>query len=509
MGALFDPAAVNAPACHIVAGKRVGDGRTTLAVSRPSDGIVHAQLPVADDDLIDRAVSAAQAAQLHWRAMKPRQRGRLMAAWAELILAHREELAQLEAVVSSRPYDECLAIDVPTAAEYLRFYGEYCDKLEGSITASSDEAVSLVVREPYGVVAIVTPWNFPVILSTWKIAPAIAAGNAVVLKASELTPFAMTRVVELAAEAGLPDGLVNIVHGGGGDVGRRLVTHPDVAIVSFTGSTMTGGRIMADVGATGVKPVSLELGGKSPQLVFADCGDLDVVADHVTWGITRNAGQLCYAGARLVVERSVARPLVERVSTRMNALVAGATWDAGTTLAPIISERQRDRMTAIVEASVAQGAEIELGGRAFDRTGGRFFEPTIISGLRPGMAGFEEEIFGPVLGVQIFDDADEGVRLAQHPTYGLTASVFTRDGSKALKAAKALAAGTVWVNRWGRTAEMMTSPFGGYGRSGFGKESGRPGVEGFTRQKAIWIDLNDGAELAHQVGPGGSVVRRP
>lgn len=505
-GFAFDPGSVTAPAYHLVGGRRLAEGEPVV-VLRPSDGRAHGEIPRAHPAIIDAAVEAGTRAAQSWGALKPRDRGRALRRFADLVDAHAEELARLEAVVSSRPIAECRAIDVPTAAEYLRFYGEWCDKLEGAVTASGPDALSLVLREPYGVVAIVTPWNFPLILAVWKLAPALAAGNAVVLKPSELTPYSILRVAELALEAGLPEGLVDVVHGEGAVVGRPLVTHPGVGLVSFTGSTAVGGRIMADVGETGVKPVSLELGGKSPTLVFAKCGDIDLVADHVTWGITRNAGQLCYAGSRLVVAREIADRLVGAVAERMRALEPGPTWSAATTLSPIVSRRQADRIARLVAASVAEGASIALGGHDIVRDGGVFYAPTILTGLAPGMTGHREEIFGPVLGVQVFDDPEEGVRLAQHPEYGLTASVFAEDGALALRAAKALRAGTVWVNRWGRTAEMMTSPFGGYGRSGFGKESGRAGVEGFTRQKAVWIDHGDAAELAHRTGPRGEPAR--
>ena len=499
---LYDPASVLVPRGHLIGDRLLDDGLDGLAVRRPSDGRVHGDLPIADEALVDRAVAAASTAHPVWRGLKPGERGRLMRRWADLVDAHRDELARIESVVSSRPMAECLAVDVPTASEYLRFYGEWCDKIEGAVTASGEAAVSLVLREPYGVVAIITPWNFPLILSTWKIAPAIAAGNCVVLKPSELTPYSMTRLAELALQAGLPPGVVNVVHGEGAVVGRSLTTHPRVAYVSFTGSTAVGGRIMADVGLTGLKPVSLELGGKSPQLVFGDCHDLDTVADHVTWGITRNAGQLCYAGSRLVVQREVADDLTARIAARMGRLRPGPTWRNDSTLSPIISRRQADRMADIVERTVQEGAVLLAGGKRIAGGGGDYFEPTILTGLTEGMTGHAEEVFGPVLGVQAFDTDEEGVAMAQHPVYGLTASVFSRDGAKALRAAKAIGAGTVWINRWGRTAEMMTSPFGGYGRSSFGKESGRPGIENFTRQKAVWIDLADGAELAHSAGSG-------
>lgn len=484
----------------------MADGAAALRVLRPSDGTVHAELPQADAGIVDAAVAAARTAGGPWAAMKPRQRGRLMRAWADLIDANRDQIARLESVVSSRPQDEARTIDVATASEYLRFYAEWCDKLEGNVTASGPDAVSLVLREPYGVVAIITPWNFPLILSTWKIAPAIAAGNTVVVKPSELTPFSMVRLAELAVEAGIPPGVVNVIHGEGGAVGPALTCHPGVAYVSFTGSTAVGGRIMADLGRTGLKPLSLELGGKSPVLVFDDAADLDTVADHVTWGITRNAGQLCYAGSRLVVQRGVATPLLQRIEERMGRLKRGRTWEAGVEMPPIISHRQVGRIDALVRQTLAEGAVCLTGGAPIE-DGGIWYQPTILTGVSETMAGYREEIFGPVLVVQEFETEAEGIARAQHPLYGLSASVFTSDVSRALRASREIGAGSVWVNRWGRTADMMTSPFGGYGGSGFGKEAGRQGIENFTRQKSVWIDIGTETVLGHQVAPDGSRLR--
>jgi aldehyde dehydrogenase (NAD+) len=402
----------------------------------------------------------------------------------------------LESVVSSRPYHEAVAVDVPGAVEWLRFYGEFADKLEGTVTASSNDKLSLILREPYGVVGIITPWNFPLFLATWKLAPAIAAGNAVVLKPSELTPFSIVRLAELAVEAGLPNGLLNIVQGTGPITGNALVTHPGVSYVTFTGSTAVGARIMADAALSGIKPVSLELGGKSPAVVFEDCGDLDLVANHVTWGITRNAGQICYAGTRLVVADAIADDLLARIEQRMQAMKFGPTWHSDTTLPPVISAKQCQRMADLVGATVGEGAAIRFGGKAHILDGGHFFDATILDHVQDTMTGYKKEIFGPVLAVQRFTTVEQAFSLADHSEYGLSAAVFTQNVKTALTASRRLKAGTVWVNRWGRTPEMMTSPFGGYGQSGIGKESGKPGIESFLRSKSVWIDFSESAELA-------------
>lgn len=496
----YQPDCVQPLSGHWVDGRSVHDGQGPIPVHRPSDGKKQADVLEAGVAVVDLAIASAQQGQRAWGEMLPRERGRLMLCWADLIERNRERMAQLESVVSSRTYAEALKADVPAVAEWIRFYGEYADKLEGSVTASGNTRLSFVVREPYGVVAIITPWNFPLFLATWKLAPALAAGNAVVVKPSELTPWSVQLLAQLATEAGIPDGVINVVHGTGPMTGAALVRHPGVSYVTFTGSTAVGARIQADASLGAIKPVSLELGGKSPTLVFSDSTDLDQVADHVTWGITRNAGQLCYAGSRLVVEEEVADRLIELVADRMARLEMGSTWAPATTLAPIISAAQSERIQRLVDQTREEGAGLVCGGTALRLGGGSFFEPTILDGVQDHMTGYRTEIFGPVLCVQRFRTVEQGIALANHPTYGLSASVFTRDITKAVCAARSIKAGTVWINRWGRTPEMMTSPFGGYGQSGFGKESGRPGIEGFLRSKAIWIDASETAELAQGGG---------
>lgn len=492
----YDPSDIMPPAGHWVHGRARIDCVSMLDVMRPSDGCVHGRIPQANEGMVDAAVASARGGHRVWAAMRPRERGAAMRRWAEFVQRDVVVLAQLESVVSSRPYHEAVAADVPAVAEWLRFYGEYADKLEGTVTASGNDRLSLVLREPYGVVGIITPWNFPLFLAAWKLAPAIAAGNAVVVKASELTPYSIRKLAELASEAGLPDGVINVIHGSGPETGAALVRHPGIDYVTFTGSTAVGARIMSDAAVSGIKPVSLELGGKSATVVYSDCGDLETVADHVTWGITRNSGQLCYAGARLVVEECIADDLIERIAKRMQMLVPGPTWSPQTTFPPIISQKQCARISSLVRSTCDEGAISRCGTDAFELQGGSFFRPTILDGVKDGMTGYREEIFGPVLCVQRFAKREEGLRLAQHPVYGLSAAVFTRDIATALSAARTLKAGTVWINRWGRTPEMMTSPFGGYGQSGFGKESGRQGIEGFMRAKAVWIDFSETAELS-------------
>lgn len=491
MSVLFEPDAVRVQVGHFINGQWSDSGQPTIPVTRPSDGKVHASIPEAGSSEVDAAVKTARAAQEIWRKVSPRERGSVMRRWADLVDLHRKEIAQLESIVSSRTYVEAAGYDVAAGAEWIRFYGEYADKFEGSITATDLTSMSLVAREPYGVVAIITPWNFPVVLATWKIAPAIAAGNAVVIKPSELTPFSVARIAELGLAAGLPPGLLNVIQGRGHTSGNLLARHPGVDYISFTGSSSVGAQVMCAAAQTGVKPLSLELGGKSPQVVFDDVDDLDVVAEHVYWGITRNCGQICYAGSRLVVHESIAEALCDRVRKKMMAMQPGHTWDSETTLAPVISAKQAERIERIVRTTVDEGASVHTGGGRLELNGGQFFEPTILTGLRPGMAGHDQEIFGPVLGVQTFHNFEEAMVLAGHPHYGLTASVFTKNVSIAMQASQRIRAGMVWINRWGRTNDMMTAPYGGVGQSGFGKESGRMGMETFLRNKTVWLDIGD------------------
>jgi aldehyde dehydrogenase (NAD+) len=486
----FDPAAVDTLAGHFIDGELLNEGDARIDVVRPSDGQVHGSIPAASPQIVDQAVGSAQRAQVGWAELPPRDRAGLMQRWAELAGQHIEQLAREESLVSARLFTESTTVDAPAALNWIRYYAEYADKLDGSITATRPQSLSLVTREPYGVIGAIAPWNFPLVLAVWKAAPAMAAGNSVVLKPSELTPYSITRLAALAVEAGIPPGVFNIVQGDGATTGSALVKHAGVNYVAFTGSTRTGAQIMSDAAHSGIKPVSLELGGKSPQLVFADCGNIERVAREIAWGITRNSGQLCYAGTRLVVHEQVRDDLLAAIAQQFEQLVPGPTWDSASTLAPIANAAQIKRIEGLLEQTVAEGATIETGGRAFQGdAGGWFFEPTILDGLQPGMTGFSEEFFGPILGVQTFTDPAEGIELAQHPTYGLAGSVYSQDMNRALSAARSLKAGTVWINSWGRKADM-SAPFGGYRQSGFGKEGGKAGIEKFLRDKAIWIDTD-------------------
>lgn len=488
----FDPGDVRLPGGHFIGGSPVAGGQADIEVNRPSDGLLLGAVPDGDADLVDRAVqNANQALQdSGWDRRPPRERARILRRWADLIDEHSLTLGRLEAVSSTRPIHDCIRHEVPFTAEAIRFFAECADKYSGDLLPTRGGSLGLLAPEPYGVVGAITPWNFPLSMASWKCGPALAAGNAVVLKPSELTPFSTLYLAELAIQAGLPAGVLNIVNGYGASTGSALVRHPLVRKVSFTGSTATGAVVMSEAAHHGMKPATLELGGKSPQLVFEDAGDIREVAGRIAKGFTSNAGQACVAGTRLIVQRRIAAALVEAVAEEVAELRPGLTWQAATRYAPLINGRQADKVHEAVQASIAAGARALTGGGFFEGTGGGFFyRPTILTEIDANTPAVRDEIFGPVLTVQVFDDEDEGIALAGHPVYGLAAGVHTQDLGRALRATRALAAGTVWVNRYGRTHDFIV-PTGGFNGSGVGKDLGRQAFEANLRHKSVLIDFD-------------------
>ncbi|PDT50282.1 aldehyde dehydrogenase [Sinorhizobium fredii] len=483
----FNPDTVELPNGHFIGGRYVpAAGR--LAMHRPSDGAAFAECPVAGEDLVDQAVASARKAlkESGWSGLRPRERTRALSRWADLIEAEAATLARLEAVASTRPVGHLIEGDIAITAEQIRFFAEFADKEGGDLVPTDDDNLGMIMTEPYGVIGAITPWNFPVSMAGWKLGPALAAGNAVVLKPSEMTPFSTLYLAELSARAGLPAGLINVVLGDGPATGNAITGHPGVGKVSFTGSTAAGAAIMQNVARTGIKPMTLELGGKSPQIVFADA-DLDRAAEAIARNILSNAGQACVAGSRVIVDRKVAAALTEAMVAHMRAIVPGPTWDEASQYSPIISERQISRIDAIVRAAIAAGGECLLGGRPLDRQG-YFYAPTLIAGVDQSSPAVTEEIFGPVLTLQIFDDEAEALALADHPTYGLAAGVFTRDLSRAVRVTRRLEAGTVWINRYGRSRDHIL-PTGGYKSSGIGKDLGREAYLANRRSKSVLINL--------------------
>ena len=483
----FAPDAIEMPIGHHIGGAFV-PARSEIPINRPSDNVVVPGCPLANIDVVDRAVQAAKLAlrRSDWAGGQPRARTLALQRWADLIEDDAMFLGQLESVPSTRPIAQIKNGDIAISAEQIRFFAEMADK-EGSLLAPTrNDQMGWVASEPYGVVGAITPWNFPISMAAWKLAPALAAGNAVVLKPSEMTPFSAIRLAELSVKAGIPEGLVNIVQGDGVTTGNALTGHPEIAKLSFTGSTEAGQAIMGNIARTGMKPMTLELGGKSPQIVFADA-DLEKTAQAIATSILANSGQACVAGSRVVVAAELAESLVSKVQSLLMKIKPGPTWDGETTYGPVISEKQLTRVDDLVQASIVAGATVLCGGGRLDRPG-CFYQPTILTDVSDQSPAVVQEVFGPVLTVQTFLDEEEALQLAAHPTYGLAAGVFTRDLSRAMRVIKALEAGTVWVNRYGRSRDHIL-PTGGFKSSGIGKDLGREAYHANRRLKSVLIDL--------------------
>jgi aldehyde dehydrogenase (NAD+) len=485
----FDPNSVAAITDHLIGGRRVAGDGAEIALVRPSDGAGIGAIRAADEALVDAAVRGADEARLRsgWATATPTERAQVLKAWADLIDARRTELGRLEAATTTRPVADVLARDLVRAAGAVRYFAEWADKIEGTLIAGANSGTTFLKPEPYGVIASIAPFNFPAINAIWKSAPALATGNAVVLKPSELTPSSAVMIAELAIEAGLPAGLFNVIQGAGA-TGSALVRHPLTAKITFTGSSATGARVMADAAMTGTKPLTLELGGKTPQLVMDDTHDLDALAATIAGGFLANAGQVCTAGTRLIAPRHLLDELTERIIGIAKQRVAGPTWDMRASLPPIISEKQAARIDRMLAETVADGASVLTGGRrCASMNAGAYVEPTVLAGVPDTSVGFREEFFGPVLSVYAYDDEDEALAMANHPSYALAASLYTTSAAKALALPARLNAGTVWVNGHGRQPDFAT-PQGGFSGSGFGKEMGRAGLEGFLRFKTVWLN---------------------
>jgi aldehyde dehydrogenase (NAD+) len=486
----IDPDRIEVPQGHFIGGRLVRGESRTLEVVRPSDGRAYAPLDAADAATVDEAVQGAHRAwrETDWATCAPRDRARVLRRWAELIEADAKALGTMEGVGSTRPVRDAIAGDVPFTAEGIRFFAEWADKIGGEVAATRSDHLGMVVAQPYGVIGAIAPWNFPLSMVSWKAGPALAAGNAVVLKPSEITPFTAIRLAQLALEAGVPPGIFNVVQGDGRVAGAALCAHPLVAKVTFTGSTATGARIMSACAQHGPKPVTLELGGKSPQVVFDDIADIDRTAGIVARAITANAGQVCIAGSRLIVQRGIAEALADRIATHFSQLKPGPTWDDAATLSPIASRTQLDRIEGAVQRARDAGAQVRCGGRAWGDNG-YYYLPTLLANVNAGNPALREEIFGPVLTLQVFDDEDEAFALASHESYGLAAGVHTSNANRAMRAMRRIDAGTVWINRYGRTSDFIL-PTGGWGRSGFGKDLGREAVEANLRFKTVLMDFS-------------------
>jgi acyl-CoA reductase-like NAD-dependent aldehyde dehydrogenase len=462
-------------------------GGRTLPVENPATEEILCEVAAAGAEDVDRAVSAARTAlDGDWGWKTPaRERGLILWRIADALEARIDELARLETLDNGKPIFESRYVDVPAAIDALRYFAGWADKIAGeTLPVSGPFVLAYTLREPVGVVAAITPWNFPLIQALWKIAPALACGNTVVHKPASYTPLTALKFAELAAANGLPPGVLNVVTGSGAEVGNALVAHPGVAKVSFTGSTEVGRDIMRGAAET-VKRVTLELGGKSPNVVFADA-DLDAAVKGAYTGIFYGKGEVCAAGSRLFVEEPVHGELVERLVARTKRLAPGDPLDPRTRLGALVSRKQRETVLGYVEEGKREGARIVHGGEPASVGGkGWFMEPTILDGVSNDMKVAREEIFGPVLSVIPFKEVDEAVALANASIYGLAAGVWTRDIGKAHQVARRIQAGTVWINQynWYDSA----APFGGYKQSGFGRELGKQAIEGYTEVKTVYV----------------------
>ncbi len=479
-------------------GRAFIDGRYVAAESgatfdcvSPIDGRVIAKVASADATDVDLAVEAARRAfeRGNWSRQPPRERKRVLLRFAELLLAHRDELALLETLDMGKPISDSLAVDIPSSARCIAWYAEAIDKIYDEVAPTGHDALALITREPIGVVAAIVPWNFPLIMAAWKIGPALAAGNSFILKPSEKSPLTAVRIAELASRAGIPDGVFNVLPGFGHTAGQALAMHMDVDCIAFTGSTRTGKLMLEYSGRSNMKRVWLECGGKSPNIILADCPDLDRAAAAAASAIFFNQGEMCSAGSRLIVEAPVHDVVLEKVVAAARRLLPGDPLDPATRLGAIVDAVQLDTVLGYIDAGKGEGARLLIGGnRALRDSGGCYVEPTVFSGVAPGMKIAREEIFGPVLAAISVNDAEEAVQVGNSVIYGLAAAVWTSDLTRAHRMARALRSGMVYVNCY--DADDITVPFGGFKQSGTGRDKSLHAFDKYTELKTTWIDLS-------------------
>jgi gamma-glutamyl-gamma-aminobutyraldehyde dehydrogenase len=464
------------------------DGATFAKIS-PIDGKVIAQVADCGEKDIDRAVQSARKAFESgvWRDADPAKKKKVLLRFAELIREHCEELALLETLDVGKPILNSLKVDSPFCANCIQYYAEFADKLFDEVAPVGAHDVAIVVKEPLGVVGAIVPWNYPLILAAWKLGPALVAGNSVVLKPAEQSPLGALMLGRLGKEAGLPDGVLNVVPGFGAKAGKPLALHRDVDMVAFTGSTEVGKLMLVYAGQSNMKRVALECGGKSPHVVMPDA-DLDAAAEAIAWGIYYNQGETCHAGSRILAHSSIREALVQKIAAAQKAQIPlGHPFDANAQLGALIEESHMERVLGYIELGVKEGARIAHGGkRALVETGGFYVEPTILDQARNDMRIAQEEIFGPVVVVMSFDSEAEAIEKANDTIYGLAAAVWTRDMNAAHRLSRSIRAGTVWVNAFDRAS--MATPFGGFKQSGFGRDRSPHAIDKYMDFKTIWTN---------------------
>ncbi|MEV7809198.1 aldehyde dehydrogenase [Streptomyces flaveolus] len=478
------------PRAHLIDGAEEAGGGSTFSVISPRDGQSLAEVADGGAAEVDAAVAAARRAFDHgpWPRLAPADRGRILLRVADLLEAHRSELALTVSLEMGKPITDAHDIELRAVINTFRWYGQLADKLTDESPHTATDALALVTREPAGVVGAVVPWNFPLTLAGWKVAPALAAGCTVVLKPSENSPLSALLLGRLALEAGLPPGVLNVVAGDGPVAGRALGLHPDVDVLAFTGSTAVGRHFLRYAADSNLKRVWLELGGKSPNIVLPDAPDLDKAAATAAWGIFFNQGEMCTAPSRLLVHSSIAEEVTEAVVRRARELRVGDPLDPATEMGALVGEQHLARVLDHIDAARRDGARLRTGGtRILTETGGVHLEPTVFDQVAPDSRLAREEVFGPVLSVLTFDDVDQAVSLANATEYGLAAGLWTSDLSTAHRVSRALRAGTVWVNCY--EEGDLTVPFGGMKQSGNGRDKSVHALEKYTELKTTWIQL--------------------
>jgi acyl-CoA reductase-like NAD-dependent aldehyde dehydrogenase len=480
-----------------IRGQAFIDGRYVDAASgatfdsiNPATGRFLAKVAACDQADVDRAVANARATfnKGGWSRLAPRRRKQVLLKFAELIRKHAEEMALLESLDMGKPVTDALTVDMAASADCIQWFAEAVDKMYDEVAPTGEDALALITREPVGVVAAIVPWNFPLLMASWKLAPALAAGNSIVLKPSEKSPLTAIRVAELAVEAGIPAGVLNVLPGLGGTTGKALALHMDVDCVAFTGSTHTGKMMLEYSGQSNMKRVWLECGGKSPNIVLADCPDVERAATAAAYAIFFNQGEMCSAGSRLVVHESLKDRVLEKIAEVGRTLQPGDPLDPKTRLGAIVDRAQLDAVLRYIDTGRREGASVTFGGGQVRKdSGGYFIEPTIFDGVKPSMTIAREEIFGPVLATITFREVDDAIAIANDVSYGLAAAVWTRDITTGHRVARALRAGTVYVNCY--DADDITVPFGGFKQSGNGRDKSLHAFDKYTELKTTWVDL--------------------
>jgi len=482
-------AAITAKQLFIANEWRPSTSGKTMPVVNPATEEVIAEVASADRSDVDAAVAAARTAlNGPWSVLSARERGRLVRQLGERLMARADDIARLETLHNGKPISESRHIEIPAAAECFEYFGGWSDKVTGETIPVKGNHLTYTLREPVGVVAAIVPWNFPLLLAAWKVAPALACGNTVILKPASQTPLTALALGELALEAGFPPGVLNIVTGAGSTVGQALVEHPGIDKIAFTGDTSTGKGIMRSAAET-LKKITLELGGKSPNIVLPDA-DIEAAIRGATMGIFYGKGEVCAAGSRLLVDRSIKDEFVDKLAARAKKMTAGDPMDPKTRFGAISSRKQLETVLDYIESGKQEGATLVAGGARTDiGTGkGYFLQPTVFADVTASMRISREEIFGPVLATIDFADLDEAIARANDTPYGLAAGIWTRDIKKAHYVARQLQAGTVWVNTY--NVYDTAAPFGGYKQSGFGREMSAHALEHYTQIKTVWVDLN-------------------